>query len=75
MARARRVRVLICEGPYEWVEKTTENEGRYVNGKRVLSVSRPTNPYPFTEPIILEPAPIPVPDMVITEYLTEMEVI
>lgn len=71
MARVRRVRVLIYEGPEEWVRLSSESENRFVKGRNVLTFRSPEHlPY--------EPRPqveVPIPDKVITEYLTEMETI
>lgn len=70
MYRVRRVRVLIYEGPAEWVQATTENPNRYVNGRRVLSqVKRPPSAN-FGE-IVPIPEPPLEDNMVITEYLTD----
>jgi hypothetical protein len=69
MARARRVRVLIYEGPEEWVTATTESASRYVGGKRVISYSAPEH-LPYDVRPVNE---LPTPNCTITEHLSEME--
>jgi len=71
MARVRRVRVLIYEGPEEWVQASSESEGRYVKGRLVVATRTPEH-----QPYEVRPqVEIPIPDKIITEYLTEAEVI
>ena len=69
MARVRRVRVLIYEGPEEWVERTTEAEARYVKGTVVVSTKAPEH-LPYEARPISE---APIPNCTITEFLTGME--
>jgi hypothetical protein len=71
MSRARRIRVLIYEGPEDWVNLCTENKDRYVKGRRVVEKWTPKN-QPFDVQPLME---IPVPYKTITEYLTELEII
>jgi hypothetical protein len=68
MGRVRRVRVLIYEGPKEWVETCTENKLRYVNGRREVSTrfERDEHGEPVANACV-------VTDKVITEHLSPIE--
>jgi hypothetical protein len=69
--RVRRVRVLIYEGPQDWVVNTTDSENRFVKGRNVVSTRAPEH-----EPWEVRPTvETPIADKIITEYLTEVEVI
>lgn len=73
--RVRQVRVLIYEGPRDWVEKTIEAASRYVQETRVVFERRAAiEPEKFGDPT--GPlGPIVVERATITEHIAPPEVL
>lgn len=69
--RYRRVRVLIYEGPYDWVQMSSESDNRFVRGRKVVSY-REAPEAPFGEPVVVGQL-LRVPDRSIEEHLCSIE--
>lgn len=70
MRRVRQVRVLIYEGPEDWVEASVSSDRRYVKG-RIVVAQKVKEPAAFGDPMPV--SAVYVEDKIIEEHIAPAE--